>query len=173
MTGKAVLEHSHSSHFTNPPVNNTAQLQYEVGGNGYSPIEVATIVTFTVALFQVIKYIIRKLNLYIDDFFQILMYIFRLGIISTLLSETLVSGFTTGAAFQVLTSQIKDLFGLSIPKQKGFFVVVNVKYILSKKCIIYYIQLYFLDVEEYYWTIKRDKLCGRYFFCRYHYYNSF
>lgn len=54
------------------------------------------------------------------------MYVFRLGMISTLLSETLVSGFTTGAAFQVLTSQTKDLLGLDIPKHKGYFVVINV-----------------------------------------------
>lgn len=54
------------------------------------------------------------------------MYVFRLGIISALLSETLISGFTTAAAVQVLVSQLKDLLGLSIPKHKGYFVVVNV-----------------------------------------------
>lgn len=54
------------------------------------------------------------------------MYVLRLGIVSNLLSETLVSGFTTGAAFQVIASQIKDLLGLRIPKQKGLFVVINV-----------------------------------------------
>lgn len=55
------------------------------------------------------------------------MYLFRLGAVSVLLSETLVSGFTTGAAIHVLTSQIKDLFGLSIPKHKGYFTVIKVK----------------------------------------------
>lgn len=55
------------------------------------------------------------------------MYVFRLGIVSALLSETLVSGFTTAAAVQVLVSQIKDLLGLNIPKHKGFFVVINVR----------------------------------------------
>lgn len=59
------------------------------------------------------------------------MYFFRLGIVSALLSETLVSGFTTGAAVQVIVSQIKDLLGLNIPKHKGFFVVVNVR--ITKK----------------------------------------
>lgn len=54
------------------------------------------------------------------------MYVFRLGIISTLLSETLVNGFTTGAAFHVLVSQIKDLFGLHVPRHKGAFTVINV-----------------------------------------------
>lgn len=54
------------------------------------------------------------------------MYLFRLGAVSVLLSETLVSGFTTGAAIHVITSQIKDLFGLTIPKHKGYFTVIKV-----------------------------------------------
>lgn len=54
------------------------------------------------------------------------MYVFRLGAISALLSDTLVSGFTTGAAIQVISSQIKDLFGFKIPKHKGYFTVVKV-----------------------------------------------
>lgn len=54
------------------------------------------------------------------------MYVFRLGIVSALLSDTLVSGFTTGAAVQVLVSQIKDLLGLTVPKHKGFFALVKV-----------------------------------------------
>lgn len=55
------------------------------------------------------------------------MYVLRLGVVSALLSETLVSGFTTGAAFHVIVSQIKDLLGLHIPRHKGLFVVVNVR----------------------------------------------
>lgn len=54
------------------------------------------------------------------------MYILRLGVISSLLSETLVSGFTTAAAVHVLTSQIKDLFGLQLQKRKGLFKVILV-----------------------------------------------
>lgn len=61
------------------------------------------------------------------------MYFFRLGIVGALLSETLVSGFTTGAAVQVIVSQIKDLLGLNIPKHKGFFVVVNVRVAKKRK----------------------------------------
>lgn len=55
------------------------------------------------------------------------MFVFRLGIVSVLLSDTLVSGFTTGAAVHVLTSQIKDLLGLNIPRHKGLFVIINVR----------------------------------------------
>lgn len=54
------------------------------------------------------------------------MFLLRLGIVSVLLSDTLVSGFTTGAAIHVLVSQIKDLFGISIPKNTGYSTVVKV-----------------------------------------------
>ncbi|KAK4883429.1 hypothetical protein RN001_006748 [Aquatica leii] len=106
MTGKAVLEHSDPYYFS---LDNVAKSEH-----GYSPLEVVSMLTFTVALVQM------------------LMYVLRLGIISTLLSETLVSGFTTAAAFQVLTSQVKDLFGLIIPKHKGYFTVIKPR--LANKC---------------------------------------
>ncbi|XP_060524163.1 prestin-like isoform X2 [Cylas formicarius] len=102
MTGKAVIEHSDPSYFANSPEISNGTMTGEP--TGYSPVQVATAVTFIVALFQ------------------IAMYVLRLGIVSALLSETLVSGFTTGAAIHVLVSQIKDLLGLSIPKFKGNFV---------------------------------------------------
>lgn len=57
------------------------------------------------------------------------MYVFRLGIVSTLLSETLVNGFTTGSAVHVLASQLKDLIGVKIPNHKGSFSVINVSII--------------------------------------------
>ncbi|XP_044259438.1 pendrin-like isoform X2 [Tribolium madens] len=114
MTGKAVLEHSDPSYFLkSSEINTTSENPViESVHDRYSPIEVATAVTFTVALFQ------------------LAMYVLRLGIVSNLLSETLVSGFTTGAAFQVIASQIKDLLGLKIPKQKGLFVFTN-----TLKCV--------------------------------------
>lgn len=54
------------------------------------------------------------------------MWVFRLGVMSSLLSEALVSGFVTGATIHVLTSQLKDLFGLTVAKYKGNFKVVLV-----------------------------------------------
>lgn len=54
------------------------------------------------------------------------MYTFRLGIISTLLNETLVNGFITGAAVQVLLSQVFDLIGLDVIKPKGYFKFIKV-----------------------------------------------
>lgn len=54
------------------------------------------------------------------------MFVCRLGVISTLLSDTLVSGFTAGAAIHVFTSQIKDLFGFKVKSHSGLFQNINV-----------------------------------------------
>ncbi|XP_006003851.2 sulfate transporter-like [Latimeria chalumnae] len=51
--------------------------------------------------------------------YQVAMGIFRLGFISVYLSEPLLSGFVTGASLTVLTSQVKYLFGLKIPRYTG------------------------------------------------------
>lgn len=59
------------------------------------------------------------------------MYVFRLGILSFLLSECLVSGFTTAAAIHVLTSQVKDLLGLELPRIKGNFKLIKVKDVIK------------------------------------------
>ncbi|KAF9406381.1 hypothetical protein HW555_013230 [Spodoptera exigua] len=55
---------------------------------------------------------------------KILMWMLRLGAVSTLLSEPLVSGFTTAASFHVLASQLKDLFGVKLPKLSPNYKVI-------------------------------------------------
>lgn len=57
---------------------------------------------------------------------MVVMSALRLGNLASLLSESLVNGFTTGAAVHVLASQLKDMFGVKIPRHKGFFQVINV-----------------------------------------------
>lgn len=54
------------------------------------------------------------------------MCLLRLGNLATLLSESLVNGFTTGAAMHVLASQLKELFGVKIPQHKGLFQIIYV-----------------------------------------------
>lgn len=68
---------------------------------GYTPIQVATAVCFVVGIWQV------------------LLGACRLGVLSVLLSDTLVSGFTTGAAVHVLTSQVKNLLGVKVTRHNG------------------------------------------------------
>lgn len=64
------------------------------------------------------------------------MYVLRLGIISSLLADSLVSGFTTAAAMHVFTSQIRDLFGLSdLPRRKDAFKLILVSTVTAKFCL--------------------------------------
>ncbi|XP_070172363.1 prestin isoform X1 [Polyergus mexicanus] len=109
MTGKVVTsysnlltDHTSSANLSDAFSQNVEDVMYYT----YTPIQVATAVTLMVGIYQII------------------MYTFRLGIITTLLSETLVNSFTTAAAVYVLISQIKDLLGLKLPKQKGYFKLI-------------------------------------------------
>uniref|UniRef100_A0A182M3G9 STAS domain-containing protein n=1 Tax=Anopheles culicifacies TaxID=139723 RepID=A0A182M3G9_9DIPT len=79
----------------------------EPGEPPRTALEVATAVCFVVGVMQLI------------------MCICRLGVISFLLSDTLVSGFTTGAAIHVVTSQIKDLLGLTLPSVGSMFEIIK------------------------------------------------
>ncbi|XP_069813089.1 sulfate transporter-like [Dendropsophus ebraccatus] len=56
---------------------------------------------------------------FIVGVYQILMGIFQLGFISMYLSEPLLSGFVTGSSLTILTSQMKYLLGLKIPRRDG------------------------------------------------------
>ncbi|XP_023298753.1 solute carrier family 26 member 6 [Lucilia cuprina] len=71
-----------------------------------TPLEIVTTLAFTVGLLH------------------LAMGFFRLGTLSSLLSEPLVNGFTTGAACHVVTSQLKDVFGVHVPRHKGAFKIV-------------------------------------------------
>ena len=50
---------------------------------------------------------------------QILLWALKMGNVSVFLSDILVSGFTTGAAVHVATSQLKHVFGLPVPRHDG------------------------------------------------------
>lgn len=76
-----------------------------VDPNGYSAIQVATAVTLVSGLVQLV------------------MYVFRLGLLCTVLSETLVNGFTSAVAMIVLTSQLKELLGVDTVRRRGIMQV--------------------------------------------------
>lgn len=59
------------------------------------------------------------------------MFCFGLGNLALLLNESLISGFTTGATIHVLTSQLKDIFGLKLERNVGQLQLIYVS-------IIYY-----------------------------------
>nr|BBA68353.1 putative prestin [Phreagena okutanii] len=55
---------------------------------------------------------------------QLFMGVFRLGFVTVYLSDALISGFTTGAACHVFTSQIKHVFGIKTARYSGVFKLV-------------------------------------------------
>ncbi|KAF2888283.1 hypothetical protein ILUMI_17890 [Ignelater luminosus] len=108
MTGKTVTQYS-----SEEILLNSTQTIFENEINSlprYTGIQIAVTVTFTVALIQ------------------LAMYILRLGIITTLMSDTLVNAFTCAAAFHVVSLQLKDLFGISVVKREGLFKIVMTVY---------------------------------------------
>lgn len=57
--------------------------------------------------------------------FQFIMGVLKLGFVAVYLSDPIISGFTTGAAILVFTSQVKHLLGLNVPRYSGAFAVVK------------------------------------------------
>ncbi|VVC97831.1 unnamed protein product [Leptidea sinapis] len=105
MAGKVVMQHS--AHPDTISVSNvTAVEDVDQIVLQYTSLQVLCTLTFAVGIIQV------------------LMWVLRLGAVSTLLSEPLVSGFTTAASFHVLASQLKDLFGIKLPKLGSNYKVV-------------------------------------------------
>ncbi|KAM3925757.1 sulfate transporter-like isoform 1-T2 [Leptodactylus fuscus] len=51
--------------------------------------------------------------------YQVLMGVLQVGFVSVYLSDALLSGFATGASFTILTSQVKYLLGLTLPRANG------------------------------------------------------
>ncbi|CAH1720730.1 unnamed protein product [Aphis gossypii] len=95
MTGKVVTTYATEGAENDPTLG------------GYTAIQVATAVTLVAGLVQ------------------LLMYVFRLGLLCTVLSETLVSGFTASVAVIVLTSQLKELLGVDVARRHGMMQVPN------------------------------------------------
>nr|XP_023014676.1 solute carrier family 26 member 6-like [Leptinotarsa decemlineata] len=108
MTGKVVNQYTTVEIMQNGTRRNlVADID---GGPSYTNIQIAMTVTFTVAIIQ------------------LGMYLLRLGLVSQLLSETLVNGFTCASAFHVVSSQLKDLLGLDTKKRRGNFSFVYTIY---------------------------------------------
>ena len=61
---------------------------------------------------------------------QLLMGLLQVGFVSVYLSDSLLSGFATGASLTILTSQLKYLLGLRIPRPQGWFTLVKTWYAL-------------------------------------------
>ncbi|XP_006021131.1 sulfate transporter isoform X2 [Alligator sinensis] len=62
---------------------------------------------------------------FIAGVYQVAMGFFQVGFVSVYLSDSLLSGFVTGASFTILTSQAKYLLGLDIPRSNGIGSLVT------------------------------------------------
>ncbi|XP_070790082.1 sulfate transporter [Pituophis catenifer annectens] len=62
---------------------------------------------------------------FIAGIYQVAMGLFQVGFISVYLSDSLLSGFVTGASLTILTSQAKYLLGLNIPRSSGIGSLLN------------------------------------------------
>ncbi|KAF2364874.1 SLC26A/SulP transporter [Trinorchestia longiramus] len=74
--------------------------------HGYTAVDVCVATSFMVGIWQ------------------LLFAVLHLGDMCVFLSDMLISGFTTGAAFHVLSSQIKHIFGISVPRYSGPFRLI-------------------------------------------------
>jgi solute carrier family 26, other len=60
------------------------------------------------------------------------MGLFRLGNISVLLSDTMVSGFSTAAAVHVMASQLGSLLGVTVGKYNSDFKIILVCFLVLR-----------------------------------------
>ncbi|GAB0099045.1 solute carrier family 26 member 6 [Sergentomyia squamirostris] len=110
MVGKVVQTHVNTDmiEVTAADNNSTSDNDSLLVGSSYTAMEVVAATSLMVAIYQLI------------------MSLLRMGALSSLLSEPLVSGFTTASAIHVVASQIKDIFGIKLPHHKGAFKLVYI-----------------------------------------------
>ncbi|MDD5297765.1 MAG: SulP family inorganic anion transporter [Rhodocyclaceae bacterium] len=72
------------------------------------------------------RYVSEVLTLaFMVGLFQLIMGMAKLGTLVNFISHTVVVGFTAGAALLIMSSQIKNFFGLPIPRGISFFEVLH------------------------------------------------
>ena len=72
------------------------------------------------------RYVMEVLTLaFMVGVMQLAMGLFKLGTLVNFISHTVVVGFTAGAALLIIASQIKNFFGLAIPRGVSFFETLH------------------------------------------------
>ena len=72
------------------------------------------------------QYISLVLTLtFLTGVFQLVMGLARLGVLVNFISHTVVIGFTAGAAVLIAASQIKNFFGIDIPRGSHFYEIIH------------------------------------------------
>lgn len=110
MTSKAVYTYSDPRYFSldsiQTNITSNSSLPSPHDPLGLSPVQVASAVCITVGIWHVI------------------LGMFQLGSLSVLMSDIMISGFTTGTAILVILSQIKHVFGIKVKRHIGPFNVI-------------------------------------------------
>lgn len=79
----------------------------------------------TLAITGLENYIMMAIFLaFMVGFFQLMLGLFRMGFLVNFLSRPVISGFTSGAAFIIIFSQLKHLLGANIEKSNKFHQLV-------------------------------------------------
>ncbi|XP_065352127.1 prestin-like [Cloeon dipterum] len=94
------------SNFEKPPDLTWSEAIFKPENAELTSVQVATAVCFAVGVWQ------------------LLMGVFRLGIVSVILSDALVSGFSTAGATHIFSSQLGNLLGIEIAKHSSNFKVL-------------------------------------------------
>lgn len=89
-------------------------------------ILVSMCLTFIVGILQVTFPIEKRKGFYSCFSFKIIFAIFHVGFVAKYLSDSIVAGFTTGAAIHIVVSQIGSLLGYKTKKSKLMFKLVGV-----------------------------------------------
>ncbi|MFZ2162727.1 MAG: SulP family inorganic anion transporter [Sideroxyarcus sp.] len=62
---------------------------------------------------------------FLTGVFQLIMGLARMGVLVNFISHTVVIGFTAGAAVLIAASQIKNFFGINIPRGSHFYEIIH------------------------------------------------
>jgi SulP family sulfate permease len=62
---------------------------------------------------------------FLTGLFQLILGLARMGVLVNFISHTVVIGFTAGAAILIAASQVKNFFGINIPRGAHFHVVIE------------------------------------------------
>ena len=134
MTGTVVDHFTTQAALKAAAAANVSSLNGTVGLPAIDPwygVTVAATLAFVVGIIQVTRdgNSLRK-ERNGGVFLQLILCVFHLGFVTSFLSDTFISGYTTGTAILVLTSQIPDIFGLTLKRYYGPFNIIYVRTIL-------------------------------------------
>ena len=63
---------------------------------------------------------------FVGGLFLFLLGLFRLGAITAILSETVITAFTAGSAFNIAASQLKHFWGVKTEKDSFLFILMDI-----------------------------------------------